>query len=224
MNTYPNNACGRRKFTDEKLIELHSQGLSIPKLAKQLGVSRQPVRRRMKELSLKANCKRGGVPRYEKVGTHEFRCAVCRKIKALSQRHGRKCWRCTLEKYVSTREGALRRRFTTKRCHARRKGIPFTLSFEYYSSLFEQQAGKDGYTGEQMTFAFGQGISGETGSPDRIENAKGYVKGNVKFCRLATNSKKSDRPKDVFIKQLTLKFSEASDTSVEAPTQDVKTS
>ena len=110
---------------------------------------------------------------------------------------------------VSTPEGALRRRFTTKRCHARRKGIPFTLSFEYYRGLFEQQAGKDGYTGEQMSFAFGQGISGETGSLDRIDNAKGYMRGNCKFCRLATNSKKKGKPVEQFLMQLSLNFSES---------------
>jgi hypothetical protein len=205
----PTNACGRRKFTDETLVELHSHGLSIPELAMQLGVSRQPVRRRMKKLGLKANCKRGGVPKFEKVGADEFRCAGCRKIKPLRLRHGRKCYKCTLEKYVSTREGALRRRFTTKRCHARRKGIPFTLSFEYYRGLFEQQAGKDGYTGEQMSFDFGQGRSGATVSLDRIDNDKGYMNGNVKFCRLATNSKKKGKPVEQFLMQLSLNFPES---------------
>jgi hypothetical protein len=74
-----------------------------------------------------------------------------------------------------------------------------------------------------MSFAFGQGISGETGSLDRIDNAKGYMRGNCKFCRLATNSKKKGKPVDQFTKQLTLGFREESNSSVEAPAQDVKT-
>lgn len=208
-NVNPTNACGRRKFTDEKLIELHSQGLSTRKLAKGLGVSRPPVCVRMKKLGLKPNCKAGGIPRYEKVGTDKFRCTACGKIKPLRQRHGTKCGKCHHERYVSTREGALRRRFTTKRCHARRKGIPFTLSFEYYRGLFEQQAGKDGYTGEQMSFDFGQGTSGATVSLDRIDNDKGYMNGNVKFCCLATNSKKQGKPVEQFLMQLSLNFPES---------------
>ena len=52
--------CRNRKFSDAKLVKLHSRGLSIPKLAKELGVSQQPVRKRMCKLGLKANRKRGG--------------------------------------------------------------------------------------------------------------------------------------------------------------------
>jgi hypothetical protein len=48
--TSPAKACRRRKFTDEKLVELHSHGLGIPKLATQLGVPPQPVRCRMEKL------------------------------------------------------------------------------------------------------------------------------------------------------------------------------
>jgi hypothetical protein len=125
---------------------------------------------------------------------------------------------------VSTCEGALRRRFTTKRCHARRRAVPFTLTFEEYKSLYDKQAGKDGYTGQQMVFKFGQGRSAATGSLDRIENEKGYTPGNVVFCRLDTNGKKSDKPKEQFVKQLNLDFPETNDTSVEVPAQDVKTS
>jgi hypothetical protein len=209
----PTKPCRRRKFTDEQLVELHSHGLSIPKLAKQLGVSQGPVRIRMKNLGLKANCKRGGVPGYERVGTEDFRCAGCRKVKPVRQRHGRKCWRCTYEKCVGTREGALRRRFTMKRCHARRKGIPFTLTFEGFKELYDSQAGKDGYTGQQMAFDFGHGRSGATVSLDRIDNEKGYTPDNVVFCRLDTNAKKSDRPRDQFMGQVSLQFPEAIDTA-----------
>jgi hypothetical protein len=153
----PNNACGRRKFTDEKLIELHSQGLSTRKLAKGLGVSRPPVCVRMKKLGLKPNCKAGGIPMYEKVGTDKFRCAACGKIKPLRQRNGTKCCKCHHERWVSTKEGALRYRYLMKRCNARKKGIPFALTFEDFKGLFEKQTGKDGYTGEQMVFDFSQG-------------------------------------------------------------------
>ena len=139
-----------RKFSDEALLELHCQGLSIPKLAKQLGVSQQPVRSRMRKLGLMSNHERGGVPSYEKVGASRFRCAGCRKVKPLRQRSGRKCKNCTQKRYLSTTNGALRHRFDNKKCQARRKSIPFHLIFEEYKAQYEKQGGKDGYTGEQI--------------------------------------------------------------------------
>jgi len=215
--TSPIKTCPRRKFTDEKLIEHHSHGLSISKLAKQLGVSQRAVCSRMKKLGLRPNYKPGGVAKYEKVGTDKFRCASCGRDKPLRQRDGTKCNRCTYQRSVSTREGALRRRFIMKRCHARIKGIQFTLTFEEYNGLYDKQAGKDGYTGQQMVFDFGQGRTAATMSLDRIENANGYAPGNVVFCRLETNGKKGKKPKDEFMKQLSLEFPEANDPSLEAP-------
>jgi hypothetical protein len=104
-------------------------------------------------------------------------------------------------------EGALHFRFTMKRSVARRKGIPFNLTFEYFKRLYEEQDGKDGYTGEQMSFSFGHGLSRATVSLDRIDNNGGYTNGNVKFCRLATNSKKGNRPVGRLIEQLKFDFS-----------------
>jgi hypothetical protein len=110
---------------------------------------------------------------------------------------------------VSTIEGALRFRFIQKKYRARRKGVQFSLTFECFKQHWEEQAGKDGYTGQQMAFEFGQGRSGATVSLDRIDNEKGYTPDNVKFCRLSTNGKKKDQPVDQFMKQLTLNFPES---------------
>jgi len=110
---------------------------------------------------------------------------------------------------VSTIEGALRFRFIQKKGRARRKGVQFSLSFECFKQLWEEQAGKDGYTGQQMAFEFGQGRSGATVSLDRIDNEKGYTPDNVKFCSLAINGKKGDQPVDQFVRQLTLNFPES---------------
>jgi hypothetical protein len=206
----PTKAPGNRKFSDERLIELHSQGFSIPKMAMQLGVSQQPVRDRMKKLGLKANWNRGGVTRYEKVGSDAFRCSACRKVKPLRQRNGTKCHKCTSEKTVSTKKGALRYRYIMKKSVAQRKGIPFNLKLEDFERLYEEQAGKDGYTGQQMAFDFGQGRSGATVTLDRIDNEKGYTPFNVMFCRLATNSKKGNRPVGRLIEQLEFDFSKSS--------------
>ena len=206
LTVNPTKAPGRRKFSDERLIELHSQGLSIPKMAKQLGVSQQPVRERMKKLGLKPNFLRGGVARYKKVGTEDFRCRSCRSVKPLRQRTGTICCKCTHDRYVSKREGALHFRYNKKRCYARAKGIPFTLTFEDYKGQYEKQAGKDGYTGQQMAFDFGQGRSGATMSLDRIDNEKGYTPDSVVFCSLYSNGKKKDLPVGQFMEQLNLDF------------------
>jgi hypothetical protein len=210
----PTNACRSRKFSDAKLVELHAHGLSIPKLAKELGVSQHPVRKRMCKLGLKANWKRGGVPRYERVGRRAFRCRICKRVKPLYQRNGTMCRSCSHHRWVSTTKGALRFRYCMKRFVARRKGIPFTLTFEDYTRVFDLQAGRDAYIGEQMCFDFGQGRSAETASLDRIDNDGGYTPGNVVFCRLDTNSKKNDQPKDQFMKQLALEFPEGGSISL----------
>jgi len=203
-----------RKFSDERLVELHSQSMSARKLAKHLGVSRASVCSRMKKLGLKAKCKRGGVPRYKKVGSERFQCLSCTRVKPLRQRRGTICVNCRHERYVSTREGALRFRYDVKKADAKRKGIPFNLSYQDFKRQFEEQGGKDGYTGEQMSFDFGQGLSGATMTLDRIDNDGGYTRENVMFCRLSTNAKKGNRPVSRLIAQLQFNFSsEANDAS-----------
>ncbi len=187
----------------------HSQSHSCSRLAKRSAPSRKIVCNRRKNKCVRSNCKRSGVPRYEKVGPKHFRCASCGKVKPLHQRDGTMCRNCRHRRWVSTIEGALRFRFIQKKCRARRKGVQFSLTFKCFKQLWEEQAGKDGYTGEQMAFEFGQGRSGATVSLDRIDNEKGYTPDNVKFCRLSTNGKKKDLPVDQFVRQLTLNFPES---------------
>jgi hypothetical protein len=101
-----------------------------------------------------------------------------------------------------------------KKSVAKRKGIPFTLTFEDYKRQYERQNGKDGYTGEQLCFKFGHGRSRATASLDRIDNEKGYTPTNVVFCSLGINAKKSNKSVDQFMVQLELDFSsEVSDDS-----------
>ena len=210
----PTKPIRNSKFSDGQLVDLHSQGLSSLNLAEHLGVSPQAVCARLKKLGLKANGKPGGGPRYEKVGSKDFRCKSCRLVKPLRQRNGTICCICHHERYLSTRSGALRFRYTRKKAYAQRKGIPFCLTFEYFKGLYEQQAGRDGYTGEQMTFDYGHGLSRTTVSLDRIDNDGGYTPGNVKFCCQGTNSKKNNKPVERFIEQLEFNFSsELSDAS-----------
>jgi ribosomal protein L37AE/L43A len=199
-------------------VDLHSQRLSSLNLAKHLGVSPQAVRARLKKLGLKANGKQA---KYEKVGSKDFRCSSCGRVKPLRQRHGTICWNCHRKRYISTTKGALRSRYTNKKSVARRKGITFTLSFECFKGLCEQQDGKDGYTGEQLCFDYGKGRSAATASLDRIDNDGGYTEGNVVFCRLATNSKKGKWPVSRLIEQLEFNFSsQVSDASQPEPKEE----
>jgi hypothetical protein len=149
-----------------------------------------------------------------KVGSKQFNCWSCERDKPLSERYGTICYQCRHLRRVCTKEGALRYRYNKKKSYAKQSGIPFTLTYEYFKGLFEQQDGKDGYTGEQLCFDFGHGRSGATASLDRIDNDGGYTPDNVVFCSLAINGKKSDKPVDQFIAQLKLDFSiEVSDGS-----------
>src|ERR1019366_9496141 len=98
---------GRRKLPYEEIQRLREQGLSTPKLAKQLGVSQRPVCTSTKKLDLVAEGKPGPLPRYEKVGSKHFRCASCKRVELLQQRAGRICHKCRNKLRVSTLEGAL---------------------------------------------------------------------------------------------------------------------
>ena len=207
LTVSPTKPIKSSKFSDGQLTELHSQRVSIPKLAKQLGVSQQSVCKRLKELGLKPNGKPGPFPKYKKAGPEGFLCSSCGKAKPLRQRKGTICKKCTHDRWVSTREGALRCRYSMKKCHARQKGLQFSLTLEYFKNLYEQQGGRDGYTDEQMTFAFGHGRSRTTVSLDRIDNEGGYTPDNVKFCCLGANAKKRNKPVDQFMVQLELDFS-----------------
>jgi hypothetical protein len=160
----------------------------------------------MKKLGLNANGKPGAPPKYEKVGSEDFRCKSCKLVRPLRQRNGTICINCHHKRYLSTTCGALRFKYTRKKAFARRKGIPFSLTFEYFKGLYEQQAGRDGYTGEQMTFDYGHGLKRTTVSLDRIDNDGGYTPGNVKFCCQGTNGKKNNKPVERFIEQLELNF------------------
>jgi hypothetical protein len=203
-----------RKFTDEQLVEVHSKGLSTPKVAEQLGVSRQSVCKRLKKIGLEANFKPGGVTRYEKAGSEHFCCSSCGRDKPLRQRHGTSCNKCHDAQRINTTEKALRHRYNKKKSYAKQSGIPFTLTFEEYKRQYAEQDGRDGYTGEQMSFDFGHGLSRATVTLDRIDNDRGYTHGNVMFCCMATNAKKGNRPVRRLIEQLKLDLSiEVSDGS-----------
>jgi hypothetical protein len=209
------------KLSEGQPVDLKSHGHSSAKRSKQLGVSERPVCNRVKKVSVKAKCKRGGVSKYEKVGSKDFRCSVCKSVKSLSKRRGTKCHKCIHEQWISTTEGALRYRFSMKKSVARRKGILFTITLDEFKGQYEKQAGKDGYTGEQFCFAFGQGRSRVTGSVDRIVNEGGYTPGNFVFCRLATNSKKGNRPVERLIEQLEFEFSTEGGGDSQPETEEV---
>jgi hypothetical protein len=93
-----------------------------------------------------------------------------------------------------------------KKSKAKRKGIPFSITYEEFKRKFEEQDGKDGYTSEQMCFDYGQGRSAATGSVDRRDNDGGYTPDNIVFCRLEINSKKGNRPVGRLTEQLKLDF------------------
>lgn len=64
--------------------------------------------------------------------------------------------------------------------------IPFDVSIEYAWQLFQAQGGRCVLSGVPIAFYPGK-LSNSTASLDRIDNAKGYVEGNIQWVHKVVN-------------------------------------
>lgn len=69
-----------------------------------------------------------------------------------------------------------------------RKKLKVEITPEYLKKLWDQQEGKCAVSGVKLTHnEYGQNKHYNQASLDRIDNAKGYVEGNVRFVLLMVN-------------------------------------
>lgn len=82
---------------------------------------------------------------------------------------------------------------------SKRRNLDFDLTKEYIYDLFIEQNRKCALSGLDITLPTKWKGSEYTASLDRIDNNKGYVKGNVQWLHKHVNIMKNSFPQDIFI-------------------------
>ncbi len=82
--------------------------------------------------------------------------------------------------------------------NAKNRNIEFDITIEYVWSLFEKQNGKCKLSGINIYFSKNYKEKGNI-SLDRIDNTKGYIKGNVQWLHKHVNMMKSTYNEQYFI-------------------------
>ena len=95
-------------------------------------------------------------------------------------------WKIANINYRSTKEGRINTRYNDIKCRAKRKGIEFSLIREDFK--WPEQCP---ILGIPIDF-FAEGNSDNSPSVDRVDNTKGYIKGNVIFISNRANRIKND--------------------------------
>jgi len=70
---------------------------------------------------------------------------------------------------------------------AKKREIPFEVTMEYAWNLFVSQGGKCALSGLPLVFGSGSLHSNTTASLDRLDNAKGYLEGNIQWVHKKVN-------------------------------------
>lgn len=85
--------------------------------------------------------------------------------------------------------GYIAGKYSQKRKNAEERGLDFDLTLPQFVQIFNRR--KCPYTGEALTyFKRGETALPTQASIDRIDNSKGYVKGNVVLCTEKVNGVK----------------------------------
>lgn len=91
--------------------------------------------------------------------------------------------------------------YNTYRHGAKDRGYEFSVSIEYLWDLFLKQDRKCALTGMDIYFPPSyKENKNKTASPDRIDNSRGYIEGNIQWVHREINYLKSDMENDHFIK------------------------
>lgn len=95
-----------------------------------------------------------------------------------------------------------KRLWNTVQVGAKSRKLEFLIDIEYAWELFLKQNQKCALSGQDLVFAKCESLSRteRTASLDRIDSAKGYIKGNVQWVHKDINKIKSDLNEKEFIK------------------------
>lgn len=97
--------------------------------------------------------------------------------------------------------------FCKIREQAKRRSVPFNISLEYVSNLYEKQNHRCAITNLELEMPFNaKAIShgGLTASLDRIDSSQGYIEGNVQWVHKDINMMKQQFTQEHFIKMCSL--------------------
>jgi hypothetical protein len=93
----------------------------------------------------------------------------------------KKCGTCITQLW--RKKNPMKASYVTLRYNAKRRGVPFTITWEYFKRFCYK-----------TNYIAGKGRSALSFSIDRDKNHLGYVPGNIKVMYKGLNSAKSDKP------------------------------
>lgn len=121
------------------------------------------------------------------VGKYQPRCKTCTKRKS-KKWASENSLRCNELKTSWRRHNPFKDRLRCLKSNAKRHGRDFSITLEYLESLW---TGKCAISGIDLDFNRGRGVG--VASVDRIDNAKGYIEGNIQWVCDIENNRKGDK-------------------------------
>lgn len=123
----------------------------------------------------------------------EVSCTVCgilflKENKEINRHPVHCCSRSCVAKYKAKDNSRFNYYITTTKKNAKAKGLEYNLSTEYLTTLLDSQKGLCAIS--QLPLVMKKWNSPKSlyqASLDRIDNSKGYIKGNVHFVALGIN-------------------------------------
>jgi DNA-directed RNA polymerase subunit RPC12/RpoP len=188
----------------EKLVELHSSGISNSAIARLLGCSYPTIGVNLRSIGLQSNT----IPSVINIGD-PFSCVSCGNIlgadsyeKQSSTTYRITCKKCRNKSLVvrrfSTIDNRISKKIISAKSRSNKSCQPFNINVEYMKELLDRQNGKCFYTDEKIIFyKYGETPTRKVApSVDKIIPNLGYVKGNVVWCLDRINLIKNDTTLD----------------------------
>ena len=134
---------------------------------------------------------------------YKCRCEVCKKWQSIRGRMNREKSIASYRKKGREREKKRRQRnplgimISNSKARAKRDNLPFDIDSNY---LFEIADTKCPILGIELIYNAGTGFNENSASLDKIDPAKGYVKGNVMIVSQLANSMKRNASKEQLLR------------------------
>lgn len=121
----------------------------------------------------------------------DLRCKDCKKIQYEKRRINNR-GDLGIERLLTERYAALKDR-------AKKNGLIVDFEKTYLKELWEKQNYTCALSGIKMTTLFFKGRVNTNMSVDRIDNSKGYIKGNIQLVCMAINQMKNDLSQEALL-------------------------